>query len=208
MGVITKGGMLAALPVREGDLCLRAWTRQDVDLLAAWPPYPFPYGPFRLSFGSATPVRRNEVYIKRNLSPNRIVLVGDVGEARAVIYLTFVEIDWEHRVIGNMGFRVHPDWCDRGVGVRAMRLVSDWCFVNRMESIRFDVAASNARAIRCYEKAGYRIVGEHWREDPHFTDIDIHSTTFDFLRPHVRIEREGTLTLRFYWMERKRGEEG
>jgi hypothetical protein len=42
--------MLRALPLVRDGLLVREWTRQDVDLLAGWPPYPIPYEGFAFSF--------------------------------------------------------------------------------------------------------------------------------------------------------------
>lgn len=48
----------------------------------------------------------------------------------------------------------------RGVGPSAIRVLATWLFEEREHHrIVFDPAASNTRAIRAYEKAGFRRVG-------------------------------------------------
>jgi RimJ/RimL family protein N-acetyltransferase len=54
-----------------------------------------------------------------------------------------------------MGFRVHPNWCDKGIGTRILKLVIAHFAEAGIASFRLDVAEPNARAIRCYEKAGF-----------------------------------------------------
>ena len=40
---LTKNVLLAGLPLSAGEVTVRQWTRQDLDTLAAWSDYPFPY---------------------------------------------------------------------------------------------------------------------------------------------------------------------
>jgi ribosomal protein S18 acetylase RimI-like enzyme len=49
-----------------------------------------------------------------------------------------------------------------------------------------DVAASNARAIRCYEKVGFVRTGEIWRDAGNLNDVDISEPRYDFIRSHIR----------------------
>jgi RimJ/RimL family protein N-acetyltransferase len=112
------------------------------------------------------------------------------------------EIDWETRVVGNVGFRVRPDWCDRGYGPRILGLAAVWCRECSIQSIRLDVSPTNVRAVRCYEKAGMVRVGEFWRVDSTLVDIDIAREEYVALRPHFRIEG-GVPQVRFWWMELK-----
>jgi len=41
--ILTKNVLLEELPLCEGHLTIRPWTRQDLEVFAAWPDYPFPY---------------------------------------------------------------------------------------------------------------------------------------------------------------------
>jgi hypothetical protein len=65
-------------------------------------------------------------------------------------------------------------------------------------SIRLDVAATNYRAVRCYEQCGMRIVEEFWQngEGPD----DPNEAKWAPLMPHLRREGDQWF-VRFYWME-------
>lgn len=55
---------------------------------------------------------------------------------------------------------LHPDWLGRGLGTEAVRALARHLFEERgHHRVTIDPAASNARAIRCYEKVGFRPVG-------------------------------------------------
>lgn len=199
--MINKQKLLEMLPLIEGDYTIRAWERRDLDLLAQWPSYPFPYESLNYSYwGLMSPAERENHFQERERNPNRITLVLDHCCQKAIGYLALVEIDWQNRKVGNMALRVAPDYCDKGTGTWFLGKVSDWCLDGGFVALDLDVAASNPRAIRCYEKVGYRIRDEFWRDDERLKHFDIHLSRFDFLRPHVRFDKS-VPQLRFYWME-------
>ena len=190
-------------PVTAGDLGVRLWERDDVDRLALWPPYPFPFERFDLGYRAMSQNERDRAFEKFGSNPDRLLLIGDTGTARTVMFVSLNSVGGNTRVIGNMAYRIHPSWCDRGVGTQFIQLITERSFAAGIEVFRFDVAASNPRAIRCYEKAGFRIVDEFWRQDEDILGaIDISQPAFDYLRPHVR-RVTGGWELRFHWMERE-----
>ncbi len=200
---LDKAQMIKTLPIVHGDVCLRAWDRADLERLAGWPSYPFPHEPFNLSYGRMAPAEREAAFQTRDAYPNRITLIADHQRQRTIALLALVEIDWEALTVGNMGFRVQPSWCDHGVGTAILRTVAKWCFEGGVQTLRLDVAASNTRAIRCYEKCSFSTSGTFWRDAPELAGLDISTPLYDFLRPHVRVEK-GVPQLRFYWMQNSR----
>lgn len=201
--VLEKQAIHGNLPITDGGLTLRPWTRLDLDVIAGWPGYPFPYESFDYQLREKTSAERDRHFRERQDNPDRITLILDKGEQRAVGYLALVEINWARGTVGNMAVRVSPGFCDRGLGARLLGTATKLCLSNGFASLRLDVAASNHRAVRCYEKAGYRITGEFWREDDKLKEYDLKRSEFDFLRPHVRFEGKAP-ELRFYWMEIRR----
>ena len=196
----TKEEMLRALPVVQGDLTIRNWTRQDVDLLASWPAYPFPYEGFEFSFARMDSIERDEFFQARQEKRARIVLVIDHTRQPAIGYIALRSIDWQTGTIGNFGFRVHPASCGRGVGTSVLRCVTQWSFERGIKLWRLDVAASNTRAVRCYEKVGFVPRGKIWREASNLCDVDLDEPRYDFIRPHVR-RQGGKIELAFLVME-------
>jgi RimJ/RimL family protein N-acetyltransferase len=196
----TKEGMLRALPLLQGDVTIRAWVRKDVDLLAGWPAYPFPYEGFEFSFAAMSATERDGLFQARQERPNMIVLVVDHAKQPAIGYIALMLIDWGNGTVGNFGFRIHPAWWGRGLGTSVLQQVTRWSFERGIKLWRLDVAASNARAIRCYEKVGFVRTGEIWRDASNLNDVDMNEPRYDFIRPHVR-KRGGEVKLCFWVME-------
>jgi RimJ/RimL family protein N-acetyltransferase len=128
--------------------------------------------------------------------------MADLEDQPAIGFLALVEIDWAAGAVGNMGYRLHPDWCGKGLGTRFMRRVTEWCFARGFKTLRLDVSAANARAIRCYVKTGFVETGEFWRASPDLIGEDLEDPRYDFVRPHVRWD-ESMPQVRFWWMERR-----
>jgi aminoglycoside 6'-N-acetyltransferase len=79
------------------------------------------------------------------------VVVGAIG------FWEEDEPDYRHAAID---ITLHPDWLDRGLGREAVGLLARWLFDERgHHRITIDPAASNERAIRCYERVGFKAVG-------------------------------------------------
>ena len=192
-----------ALPLRSDPMTIRLCTRADLDLLASWPQYPWPYQAFDFSFRSSSPAERNAFFADRVRREDRITLVCDCGPDKAIGYIALLGIDWHSQKAGNMSLRVRPDLCGEGTGTRLLQMVGDWWFGLGMEAMQLDVAASNQRAVRCYRKAGFACTGEFWREAPDLQNADLSDARYDFLRDHVR--RSGPVPeIRFHWMRRTR----
>ena len=196
----SRGRLLARLPLAPEGFEIRQWTRADLDRLAEWPAYPFPYEGFRFSFAAASGDARGCIFEERESDPSRLTLVM-TEEKLCVGYLALIRIDFERREIGNLGVRIHPEHCDRGLGTSMLRAVMPRVFDCGFETIQLDVAASNTRAIRCYEKAGFLATGELWRPAPDLSAVDLSESMYAFLRPHTRFLGSGVPELRFLVMQ-------
>ena len=201
--MLSKEQLVASLPLRMGDLVIRQWRRGDLHRFAEWPEYPFPYHTFNFSFRDMDSGELDKLYMARKADPNRITLTVDSGADRAIAYLTPCAIEWQERRVGNFGFRIHPGQCDRGLGTQILRMVVEWLFRRGIDCIAVDVAAPNARAVRCYEKVGFLTVETLWRDAPDLRERDLSASRYDFLRSHVQFNR-GMPTLRFWLMELNR----
>ena len=200
MSSLMKKILLKELPISEGSFVIRAWTRSDLDILAAWPKYPFPYEGFEFGLVSMNPAERDALFDERNRKPDTILLVLDNADNHAIGYLSLTKINWAEGRVGNFGFRIHPEWVDKGIGTKVLRKVCWWCLDCGMSSIGVDVAASNTRAVHCYEKVGFCTVGELWRDAIDLKGVDIIEPRYDFLRSHLRLD-EDVPKLRFFTME-------
>ncbi|MFQ5473888.1 MAG: GNAT family N-acetyltransferase, partial [Dehalococcoidia bacterium] len=174
--------------------------RRDIDLLASWPAYSEPYGSFGFTFVGLDPSGMDTLYQQRHAQPRRLSLVADHRSVKSIGYLALLDIDWERGQSGNMGIRVHPSWCNNGVGTAMLALIRDWWFASGMTGLRLDVASSNTRALRCYEKAGFVRCGEFWRPAPDLRGADLSDPRWSFLHGCVRLTGD-VPELRFLWME-------
>jgi RimJ/RimL family protein N-acetyltransferase len=201
-----RAKLMETLPIRQEPMIVRLLERSDLDLLAQWPAYPEQYSVFTFGFASFGPAQMDSLYRERESDDNGFTLVVDRGSAKSIAYLAVLEIDWEVRWSGNMGIRVHPRWCDEGVGSWSLAAVAEWWFAAGMNGLRLDVASSNARAVRCYEKVGFVRTGEFWREAPDLRGADLTAPKWNFLAGHVRV-RSDVPEVRFLFMELKPGEQ-
>jgi RimJ/RimL family protein N-acetyltransferase len=193
-----------ALPLKSDQMTVRPCIRADLDLLASWPPYPWPYHAFDFSFRSLGPSERDAFFANRVRREDRITLVCDLGSNAAIGYIALPQIDWHSRTAGNLALRVRPDWHGKGIGTSMLRMVGEWWFGHGMQALQLDVAATNQRAVCCYRKAGFAHLGEFWREAPDLQGVDINNSQYDFLRDHVRFSGH-IPEIRFYWMRRIAG---
>lgn len=68
------------------------------------------------------------------------------------------ETDPDYRHAG-IDVALHPDRHDQGLGTDAVRTLARHLFESGHHRVTIDPAADNERAIRCYEKVGFRRVG-------------------------------------------------
>ena len=70
-----------------------------------------------------------------------------------------------------------PGCRNRGIGTTALRAIVDYLFdVRRADSVYIDPATRNKRAIRCYEKCGFRavkILRDRELFDGHYVDAQV-----------------------------------
>jgi hypothetical protein len=85
-----------------------------------------------------------------------------------------------------------------------LEAVREWWFGNGMRGLRLDVASSNARAVRCYARAGFVISGKFWRKAPELRGVNRAEAKWHFLEGHIRTG-QGDPELRFFIMELRAG---
>jgi len=172
---------------------------EDLPQIAAWPRYPWPNECFNMMSPSRR-TRDERHWWEKIDEPDRChysVVLRRSGEVIGVHAL--VAIDWETATVANMGIRIRTDVCGRGYGQETLAALFAAVLDAGIRSIRLDVAATNQRAIRCYEKCGMRITGECWRE--HRGEPIVPSDSkWAFAMPHLR-EEGGKWMVRFHWME-------
>lgn len=78
-------------------------------------------------------------------------------------YIRMIESS-DHILIG-LGLK--PELCGQGLGNQLMEIIKKQCFEKfPNKKICLEVREFNKRAIRCYEKAGFRVVDKYEKETP------------------------------------------
>ena len=60
-----------------------------------------------------------------------------------------------------VGVGVHPNHCDQGIGRQILKMIMPLC---PDQPMYLEVRTWNLRAIRCYQRAGFRITGEPFEQ--------------------------------------------
>jgi len=101
------------------------------------------------------------------------------------------ETDPEYRHAG-IDIALHPDWHEQGLGTDAVRTLARHLFEGSgHHRVTIDPAADNDRAIRCYEKVGFRRVGV-MRKYERGQDGTFHDGLLMDLLPEDLIDPSGT----------------
>jgi diamine N-acetyltransferase len=142
---------------------LREFVRADVDRWLEWPRHGDPL--FHVFNPPPMSARQRDSYWAnhRQSSASRQFAVDDLSGV-LVGKISLREIDWYARS-AVLGISFRPDRLGQGLGTDAMRVLLSYYFGPLgMEALFLDVAAHNERARRCYERCGFRHLGEHWGE--------------------------------------------
>jgi aminoglycoside 6'-N-acetyltransferase len=132
---------------------LRAPTEADIPALAAVMATP-EVG--RWWMGETEELTRERVLEGEEDITTWVVLVGDdlIGMVQA-----WEETEPEYRHAG-IDIALHPDWHGQGLGAETVRTLARHLVDNRgHHRLTIDPAAANERAIRSYERVGFRPVG-------------------------------------------------
>ncbi len=178
---------------------VRPTTIDDLKQIHNWPSYPEPFECFNLT-DPGSRIYDGRFWWERIEAPDRnqySVILPDTGE---VIGLhAFVKIDWDKRTVGNMAIRIRADLCDRKYGLESLKPLIKSILATCMVCIRLDVAATNIRAVNCYENCGMKIVDEFWRKHE---GAPFHPNNSIYAFPKEHLKQDGNdLLVRFYWME-------
>ncbi|MCP4632008.1 MAG: GNAT family N-acetyltransferase [candidate division Zixibacteria bacterium] len=178
---------------------VRHTTPDDLKQIYNWPLYPKPFECFNVT----DPVSQSpngKFWWERIEAPDRNQYSVILPDTREVIGLhAFVNIDWEKRAVGNMAIRIRADLCNKKYGMESLKPLLKAVLSTGMVCIRLDVAATNIRAVNCYENCGMKIIDEFWRKHEG-EPIDPNNSIYASLIKHLKQEGDDWF-VRFYWME-------
>lgn len=157
--------MAEGIVARGGKTVIRWFQREDVDKRQAWPPHADPL----YSHNDPRPMSNRERdfwFLERRSSGTYKMFAIDDFHGNLVGWLTLRNINLQLST-SVLGIALNPDWMDVGYGTDSLMAFLGYYFGDMgFREMRLDVAAFNGRAMRSYEKCGFRYIGQHWTEHP------------------------------------------
>ncbi len=186
--------------VLQGErVSLRPLTRADLDEIEAWAPYT---DPLYLAW-NRFPWHQLGKDLWHDLqftdpAVERLAIVD--RQSRVIGVIGLVDVDDSRSPL--LSIFLGSDFVGQGLGSDALRTLLREVFRERgLAAVRLDVAASNRRARRVYEKCGLRITGTRYRPVEESQPLGfLDEPRYRDLRPYYREEGGRTYAL-FYQME-------
>ncbi len=152
---------LPGLPIVGRNLKMRVFTRADEDKRQHWAKFEESYLA-KYNFAPRNEFENDRLF-ERLRDRLRIALDNLSGEMIGYICLQSVNGDPE---AAELGICFSADQVSNGYGSEALRLFLPWA-VNTLalNRIVLDVDVVNRRALRLYQRFGFRMVGETWRTE-------------------------------------------
>jgi RimJ/RimL family protein N-acetyltransferase len=192
------------LPLQGDSLLIRPLQRPDLEKRQAWPPFNDPlHVVWDMPRCSA---RENDGWFAQiNDGRHRLAYAVDDMAGRMIGMISLREISWSHSA--RLGISFSSQYVGRGLGTAAMQLFLSYHFLTLgFSEMLLDVAAANVRAVRCYQKLGFRHVGSHWQTVdgtliPHLFEQPLYAPLQSYFRWSW-----GQAEAEYYDMELRRGD--
>lgn len=184
------------MELRSARIAIRPWQHHDEVEADAWPPYNDPLEPIwnlpRQSGGWGGGFE---------FSASRRTWAVDDCSGRLAGRISLREVD-EKRSSARLGITFGAPFVSKGLGTEALAVFLDYYFTDLNFAIMvLDVAAPNRRAVRCYERLGFRHVGVDWRcAGHHFDRRLLDNPNYAHLRRYFR-QGPRCLEVQFFEME-------
>lgn len=146
--------------LRGKKVVIRPMVREDVEKMGAWRPFTDPLDSLWNVWQ-----RSNDNYIRFQAQaddPRRRWYAVEDPAGRLIGRLSLRQI--KKRKSARLGITLGADYVGQGYGTDAICTFLAYYFRELgFQTLYLDVAAPNERAIRCYEKCGFKRVGSHYR---------------------------------------------
>lgn len=139
---------------------IRPLEARDLDIMSMWPAFQDPL--YRLFDWPRRSTMENELWFSNLMDDKTRLYYGVEDEFRNVIGRISLREIWG-RHSARLGIGLGTDYVGQGYGTEALRLFLHHYFRDLgFERMVLDVSAINIRAVRCYERCGFRYVGSHY----------------------------------------------
>ncbi len=157
--------MAEGIVARRKKTTIRWFERADVDRRQQWPRHTDPL--YSHNDPRPMPNRERDLwFLDRSVSGNYRMFAIDDLHGNMIGWITLRNINTEAGT-SVLGIALDPTRMGMGYGTDALMAFLDYYFdIMGFKEMWLDVAAFNRRAMRSYEKCGFRYVGQHWTEHP------------------------------------------
>ncbi|MGB2697934.1 MAG: GNAT family N-acetyltransferase [Candidatus Zixiibacteriota bacterium] len=202
--------MLENLYLKGKGVIIRDLKRGDIDERLKWKPYPDPLY-YHYNRPPLSKVEKELWYMRKREDPNLVYLSVDNLKGDLIGFLLLYKIDKKARASW-MGIYLGYEYIDQGYGTDALQTMMKYYFEELdYEKLFLDVATLNKRAIRCYEKCGFKHLRTKFNLHDPRTQIDVFSNDrFKNVRKYFRkkgkdilVQFEEMVITREMWLNRK-----
>ncbi|MFN2230981.1 MAG: GNAT family N-acetyltransferase [Anaerolineae bacterium] len=140
---------------------IRPLTRQDLRTMSKWPSFDDPL--YRLFDWPMRSELSDDLWFYQLVrDKSRIYFAVDNEHGELIGRLSLRDI--RRRTSARLGIGFGAQYVSQGYGTEALQLFLRYYFQDmHFERMVLDVAAVNARAVRCYERCGFKRVDEHYQ---------------------------------------------
>jgi diamine N-acetyltransferase len=185
-------------------IIIRPLRRDDLNQMQAWPPFT---GPMSASWnlyweGAA---EMDHWFMRRSQDPSYLAFAATLKNGQVIGRLSLRHIHAGESAV--LGIAFGSPWVSRGYGSEALRLLAPYYFDTLgFRVLLLDVAATNERAIRCYENCGFVQTGSRYQPVDPGEDLSfLQQPEFAEMNRHFQ-QRQGKYWVLFYDMELERSE--
>jgi RimJ/RimL family protein N-acetyltransferase len=147
--------------IKGPRVTIRPLYQADLDVMSTWPEFQDPLD--KLFSWPQRSFRANEIWFSQLVRDRTRVYFAVENESQTLIgRISLREIQGRQSARLGIGFR--SDYVDQGYGTESLRVFLGYYFLDMgFDQMVLDVSAVNERAIRCYERCGFRYVGSHYQ---------------------------------------------
>jgi RimJ/RimL family protein N-acetyltransferase len=183
---------------------IRPLRRDDLDQMQAWPPFTGPMSAsWNLYWNDAAEM--DHWFMRRSHDPSYLVFAVTLKNGQVIGRLSLRHIHTGESAV--LGIAFGSPWVSRGYGTEALSLLAPYYFDTLgFRVLLLDVAATNERAIRCYENCGFVHAGSRYQPVEPSEDLSfLQKPEFAEMNRHFQ-QRQGKYWVLFYDMKLERNE--
>ena len=175
---------------------IRPLTRQDLRIMSDWPSFEDPL--YKLFDWPKRSSASDDLWYHHLIRDKSRVYYAVENEANDLIgRISLREIDGQ--ASSRLGIGFGPQFVSQGYGTEALRLFLEHYFLDLgFARLVLDVAAVNRRAVRCYERSGFKTTGTHFQYAGTKDELAfLHEARYQHLQPFFKHKRYRTVMLAY-----------